>query len=311
MNALLAPNNHLIALARQGKRLPHLVLLLIVSIIATFVMQILGIIPALLVLQLLGAGDNSALASAARGAILLIGSTSLIFAFIWAWLRWFDQRPYWTLGLEPRGALGKYARGLLVGLLMFAAAVGLAAAFGYVAYEQGDPQQQGLAALGGVLLITLGWIVQGASEEVLCRGWLLPSIGGRYRPWLGVFISALVFALLHSLNPGLSVLAMVNLFLFGIFAALYALYEGGLWGIFALHSVWNWAQGNLFGFEVSGTTPEGGSLLNLQETGPDLITGGRFGPEGGLVVSAVLLGGILVLVALARRMSRSPVPAES
>lgn len=311
MNRLLAPDNHLIALARQGKRLPHVVLLLIVSIIATFLMQILGIIPALLVLQLVGDNGNSPLASAARGAILLIGSTSLIFAFIWAWLRWFDQRPYRTLGLETGGAVGKYARGLLVGLLMFTTAVGLAAVFGYIAFEQGDPQQQGLAALGGVLLIALGWIVQGASEEVLCRGWLLPSIGARYRPWLGVLLSALVFALLHSLNPGLSVLAMVNLFLFGIFAALYALYEGGLWGIFALHSVWNWAQGNLFGFEVSGTLPEGGILLNLQETGPDLVTGGRFGPEGGLVVSAVLLGGILVIGLLARRTSRSPVPTEA
>jgi uncharacterized protein len=201
----------------------------------------------------------------------------------------------WTIGLEGTGAGWKYGRGLLVGLVMFGAVVGLMAALGYVEWENGGTQAQGAAALGGVLLVLVGWVVQGAAEEAITRGWLLPVIGARYRPALGIVLSALVFAVYHSLNPNLSPVAVLNLFLFGLFAALYALLEGGLWGVFALHTMWNWAQGNLFGFEVSGDEPAGGMLVNLTEAGPDLLTGGAFGPEGGLLVTIVLLAGLAVV----------------
>jgi membrane protease YdiL (CAAX protease family) len=115
-----------------------------------------------------------------------------------------------------------------------------------------------------------------------------------------VIISSLVFAVLHSLNPNLSPVAILNLALFGLFTALYALYERGLWGVFSLHSVWNWAQGNLLGFEVSGMAPPGGTLFDLMEVGPDIITGGPFGPEGGLSVTAVLIISCLVVWWLGR-----------
>ena len=90
---------------------------------------------------------------------------------------------------------------------------------------------------------------------------------------------------------------------YGLFAALYALREGGIWGISAQHAVWNWAQANLYGFEVSGIGANGGSLFNLMETGPDPLTGGAFGPEGGLAVTLVLLLAIALLV-LQPRLTR-------
>ena len=133
-------------------------------------------------------------------------------------------------------------------------------------------------------------------KKTLIRGWVLPVIGARYKPWIGLLVSSLIFALLHGLNPGLSVVALVNLALFGAFAGLYAMREGSIWGISALHSVWNWVQGNFFGFEVSGTNASGGALLNLMETGEDWLTGGTFGPEGGLAVTIVLLVAITVIL---------------
>jgi hypothetical protein len=71
--------------------------------------------------------------------------------------------------------------------------------------------------------------------------------------------------------------------------------------VFALHAVWNWAQGNLFGFAVSGMEIESGTLVDLMEAGPDQITGGLFGPEGGLVVTLVLVLSILLVGWAARR----------
>jgi membrane protease YdiL (CAAX protease family) len=227
--------------------------------------------------------------TALERTILLTLAFAPIFLLLWAWLKWYEKRPFWTLGLEWQGVWFKYLRGLLVGLVMFAGSVGISAVFGFMAFEEQGPQPQGLAALGGVLLVFVGWTVQGPAEEALARGWLLPVIGARHKPLWGIVISALVFAVYHSLNPNLSPIAFLNLFLFGVLTAFYALYEGGLWGVFGIHAAWNWAQGNIFGLEVSGIPPAGGTLFNLMETGPDAITGGQFGPEGGLAVTAVLI----------------------
>lgn len=241
---------------------------------------------------------------------MLIFTFGPIFLVVWAWIFLFEKRAPWTIGLEKRHALQNYLRGLLIGLAMFGAATGILTALGYVAFEQGDPRKQGIAALGSVLIIFAGWMVQGAAEETLTRGWLLPVIGSRYTALTGVMLSSLLFAALHLLNPGISPIAVLNLFLFGVFASLFALYEGGLWGVFGIHAAWNWAQGNLLGFEVSGNSVSS-TLINLMEVGPDAITGGVFGPEGGLVVTAVLLIGSGLLLVNAKLKAQPVTQAQN
>ena len=314
---LFSSDNHLLQLAKSGYRLPeslqkysgaldkiYPVIALILAVIFIFVAQIGGGIAAFVVLipfSLRRYGHLPTMeslltpATGLESAILLIFTFGPVFLIVWAWIFLFEKRAPWTIGLEKRRALRNYLRGLLLGLAMFGAATGILAALGYVAFEQGDPRKQGLAALGSVLIIFAGWMVQGAAEEALVRGWLLPVIGSRYTALAGVGVSSLLFAALHLLNPGVSPIAVLNLFLFGVFASLFALREGGLWGVFGIHAAWNWAQGNLLGFEVSGN-PVSGTLINLMEVGPDSITGGVFGPEGGLAVTAVLLIGSALTV---------------
>jgi hypothetical protein len=303
---LLSPENHLFVLARQGRRLTPLALALVLSVVFIVGGGLALAAPYVLLLWLVtgqppvGQLSGPPLLTGALEASLLAASFLPIYVCLWLWLKFFEKRPFWTLGFEREGAARKLLMGFGLGLGMYAASLGLCAALGYVQIENGDPAQQGLAALGGVLVMGLGWAVQGPAEEVLCRGWLL-QLGARYRPWVGVLVSSLVFTLLHALNPNLTGLALLNLFLFAVLAALYALLEGGLWGVAALHAAWNWAQGNVFGIAVSGALPAGGALLNLQTVGPDFITGGAFGSEGGLAVTAVQLIGIGVIIALARR----------
>jgi membrane protease YdiL (CAAX protease family) len=326
MKLLLNPNNHLFELARSGRRWPHLIVAIVLSVAFVLVAGVGGGIVAVVIVlalsmatsemsaetlsQLSAAGGREELANlllpttALEQTIFLVLSFGPIFLILWGWLVLFEKRPLWTIGLEWRGAGQKYLRGLLVGLLMFIAAIGISAAFGYITFEEGNSQPQGLAALGGVLLVFLGWTVQGPAEEAITRGWLLPVIGARYKPMWGIIISAVIFTILHSLNPNLNPIAILNLFLFGIFTAFYALYEGGLWGVFSIHAVWNWAQGNLFGFEVSGGTAPGGALFDLMEVGPDVITGGPFGPEGGLAVTVVLVVSCVIVWGLSERRTK-------
>jgi membrane protease YdiL (CAAX protease family) len=324
MKTLLNANNHLFELARTGLRLPHIILAIGLSFAFVLAAQFTGGTLAIIINLLLSGvladvplEDPDALLdmllpdTALEQTIFLVLAFGPIFILLWGWLAVYEKRPLWTIGLERVGALRKYLRGLLVGLIMFTASIGISAALGYIAFEDGDPQQPGLLALGGVLLVFLGWMVQGAAEEAVTRGWLLPIIGARYRPLLGVVVSALIFAIFHLLNPSLGPIAVINLALFGVFTAFYALYEGGVWGVFSIHAVWNWAQGNLFGFEVSGSSASGGTLLDLMEVGPDIITGGAFGPEGGLAVTVVLVvSSVIVWLLSQRRTSQNLEPRQ-
>ena len=302
---LLAPDNHLFVLARRGRRLTHGLLDAVLALCFATVPGALLALPVFLLLGGLGPSANaSPLISAVGFVLLLVAAFLPVILVVGLWVTRYEGRPVWTLGLEPGRALRHYARGALAGLLLFGAAVAIMAELGFTAAQSGDPAQAGAAAIGGVMLVAVGWAIQSAAEEILCRGWLLPAVGARHGPWLGLLVSSLVFAALHALNPNVGLLALGNLFLFGLFTALYALGEGGLWGVCALHAVWNWAQGNLFGFEVSGSAVPGGILVDLMETGPDEITGGPFGPEGGLAVTAVLLLGSLLLLVLPRKVMR-------
>ena len=317
---LLAPDNVLFNLARTGRlRLPQswlekrpvlinkIVYPLAVLLFAFLVPQLSAILG--LPLTILGFNLNNSRPDLGF-ALILVGSFLPIFVLVWLWLLVVEQRPLWTTGMT-RPVAKPYLRGLGIGLLLFASAVLLLGLFGFLEVE--NESQRMWLTLGGALLVLLGWVVQGAAEEILARGFLLPILGVRWGPAAGVIISSLFFSILHLQNPNLSLISLLNLFLFGLFTALYALNEGGLWGIFAIHAVWNWAQGNLFGFSVSGIDIQSSILFDLMEAGPDWATGGLFGPEGGVVVTLVLLIGISALMFLSRRKTHGEleVPANS
>jgi membrane protease YdiL (CAAX protease family) len=318
---LLAPDNRLFVAAGQATlRWPeslrgvYPLAVLLAGLAIPFVGAIVVGVPLFLLLGLfvdepfaLFAGGDDSLSLTVE---LLLGFLP-IFVLVWGWLRLFERRRFRTIGLDGGAAFVQYGRGLLVGLVMFGAAVAVMMLFGYMEVRAVNP---GFAVWSGVLIIFAGWVVQGAAEEVLARGFLMPIIGARWHPLIGVILSSSIFGLLHLFNPNLSWLAMANLVLFGLFAALYALWEEGLWGVFAIHSVWNWAQGNLFGLPVSGQPFSSNTLLEMAETGPDALTGGAFGPEGGLVVTGVLAISALVVWLIARRpqeAARRPMPPTS
>lgn len=133
-----------------------------------------------------------------------------------------------------------------------------------------------------MLLIALG-------EEVMMRGFVLGSLlragVGRYR---SLFLSSLIFALLHAANPGLTFLSFANILLAGFLLGSTYIYTRSLWYPVALHLFWNWLQGPVLGYEVSGNV-FGSSMLTLQRSGAAWLHGGSFGFEGSLLCTLLLL----------------------
>ena len=214
-----------------------------------------------------------------------------VYVYVWGWLTLFCRRSFRTVGFESGRAVSRALRASLVAVLMVTAMTLALSMIPGATLAPGQLQTMGPIALGGGLIGLPAFIVQASAEEVLFRGWLMGAIGARYRPWIAVLASTLLFSLAHTLGPDVTILALLNLVLFGLFAAFYALAEGGLWGCCAWHAVWNWLEFDVFGFSWGGGRSLG-LLTYVHTAGPDIVTGGAFGPDGGLLATAVLIIGI-------------------
>ncbi|MCQ2429257.1 MAG: CPBP family intramembrane metalloprotease [Clostridia bacterium] len=211
-----------------------------------------------------------------------------------------EKRSAASLGLHRRGLIPEYAAGLLIGAVIFSGAVGICALSGSITLTPAESVNVPL-----LLAFFVGFLVQGFSEELLCRGLLMVSLSRGNPVWACVTVNSLFFAILHLGNPGISLLAFLNLALFGVFASLYTLRRGSLWGIAALHSVWNFVQGNLWGISVSGMSamPSVFRTALGTEKADVLFNGGAFGLEGGIGVTIVLVLGIGVLLFMPTKRS--------
>jgi membrane protease YdiL (CAAX protease family) len=106
-------------------------------------------------------------------------------------------------------------------------------------------------------------------------------------PAIGLMISAFLFALVHLNNPGIGILPLVNLFAAGLMLGINYIYTQNLWfGIF-LHFGWNFLQGPILGYPVSGISVS--SIVQQSATGPSFITGGSFGFEGSAIGLVLIL----------------------
>ena len=94
---------------------------------------------------------------------------------------------------------------------------------------------------------------------------------------------------------GFQVLALLNLILFGIFESIYLLKTGNIWGISAIHSMWNFIQGNIYGFNVSGMA-QSQSIFIFKISNCEIFSGGTFGLEGSLLTTIVLLSAINMVI---------------
>ncbi len=207
-----------------------------------------------------------------------------------------EGRSLGSMGLGKTGWWKEYLLGFAVGTALLLAAGGIAVGFGGLELR-GNRE----TPWGWTLLFLLAFILQGAGEEVMLRGYFMVSLTNRASRAWAVAISAVAFAALHLGNSSMSPLAFLNLALFGVFAGVYMLRRDSLWGVCAFHSAWNWVQGSLLGVPVSGLRLDASVWEGQIDCGLALVHGGDFGLEGGLAVTAVLLIAILLTLFLPGR----------
>lgn len=133
------------------------------------------------------------------------------------------------------------------------------------------------------------FVLVGFFEEMFFRGYIMKTMLERgNEKWLTYVVSAVIFSLVHMTNPNVSLFGLLNIFVAGLLFAYMFDKTGSLLLPIGYHITWNFFQGNVFGFPVSGIAPYGLYEVNTS-MGNDLLTGGAFGLEGGLVATIVLV----------------------
>lgn len=298
---MLKQNESLINEANKSKKLPNLVWAIILSLIFMYGGSLLGgiaIVPLYIIL-----GKISFFKSNINLLFLLISLVSFAFISLLVFIRvrFIEKRTLSSIGFNKKNWFKKYFVGFIIGLAMMSIVVLILFVLGYVTIETNPTQPVGISALVGISIILIGWIIQGATEEIVTRGWLMNVLGAKYNIAVGLIVSSTLFGLLHLTNPNVNYIAIVNIILVGLFYGLYVIKTNDLWAVCGMHTAWNFSQGNLFGFEVSGINVQVSSLIDLKLVGNDFITGGIFGPEAGFAATFILIFSIGFLLFLDKK----------
>ncbi len=208
----------------------------------------------------------------------------------WGCGRLFEQLPFRALGcsLQP-GWLKDLGIGSVVGAGSLLLAALLATATRSVHFSL---DQVSAGAIGETLAISaLVFVFAAAAEEMLFRGYPLQTLTRANLPWLGVVLTSAAFASAHLGNPNIVPrLTFLNTALAGVLLAVGYLRSGSLWFPIGWHWSWNWMQGAVVGLPVSGINRIAPApLLHAMNSGPDWLTGGAYGIEGGAACTIALL----------------------
>ncbi|MCI1681558.1 MAG: CPBP family intramembrane metalloprotease [Bacteroides sp.] len=213
-------------------------------------------------------------------------------------LKFWDHLPFSNLGLSPNGRVVDMMWGTLTAAGLYAVGFGLLLMWGEVKITG--------AHFNGSYLIQM-WIfmlVVAVTEELIVRGFVLGHLlNAGVNRFVALFLSSLLFSLMHFFNPNFSFLPFVNIVLAGLLLGSTYIYTRNLWFPIALHLFWNWLQGPVLGFEVSGGDM-GATWLTLKLPENNLINGGTFGFEGSLVCTVLMIALTILILGMQERKLR-------
>jgi membrane protease YdiL (CAAX protease family) len=183
-----------------------------------------------------------------------------------------------------------FGRGTIIGFALVTSCSLLSMLNGNVAFTLGNTQV--VLVFGYALL----YILVGVVEELIFRSFPLLAFSERYPAAIAILITGCFFGLAHYFNPGFTWLAMLNISLVGILLAIYVLLKRNIYWAIGIHFGWNFTQGILLGYKVSGTAPDG--LLIAKPLGPAYLSGGSFGIEGSIFCTLMTV--VLIIYILMR-----------
>jgi len=225
---------------------------------------------------------------------LLIGATILLL-----WL--FYRRHIKQIGFNTKGWMPQMALGLAFGAasITIIVAVLLISGAAKLSPFSAAGLRQGMFWFGLLQNVCVGFW-----EETISRGFMMTALKTtRVKPVI-VLLPAAYFSLMHIMNNNVTFFSLANIALIGVLFAFLLIKTGRLWAPIGFHIAWNFVQGYIFGIPISGSSNDS-ALLNTAFSGPDWLTGGAFGAEGGAACTLIIILGML-FVHFALKPPRNP-----
>ncbi|MCY1634501.1 CPBP family intramembrane glutamic endopeptidase [Marinifilum sp. D737] len=255
------------------------ILIIIPFIIFTITFLILGKVISNLIIESLinkSIADESVLSQCKKLFTQLFGFIGTLL-IVWIFTKFIDRKKIVDLGFSIQNRAKDIIYGLLAGSLLIGIGFGVLWINGNLSITNINFN------LFNLFQSVLIYCLVSLNEEIIVRGYILQNFMDSMNRYLALVLSSLIFTALHLLNPNVSFLGVTNIFLAGILLGIGYIFTKNLWFPLALHFSWNFFQGPIFGFEVSGTKSD--TLISQTITGNEILTGGNFGFEGSLLAS--------------------------
>lgn len=233
----------------------------------------------------------------------VVFQSALVIIVISALLMMFQTFPalnFNTVFVVKHNAFSGFLKGSAIGFILILLAGGLLYALGFVNLSLGKIST---AVFMGYLFF---FLLVAVFEEMMFRTIPLFVFAERYHFIFAIIINGLLFGFVHMSNPGFTWLAMLNITFVGALLSIYTLLKKNISWAIGIHFSWNFTQGTLLGYKVSGTNPQG--ILTAQPIGSAYLSGGSFGIEGSIICSILL---ILLIVWLLLKNKFEPIESSS
>lgn len=244
------------------------------------------LIVSLLLTQGISLSNPEALSPSTWLLLNFYGSIVFIILTLLYWKK-IHKKPLKDMGITK--TFGSYFLGALLGILAVTVVL-------LISVFAGSVQYQGMVLKPDIKILLLflgGFLIQGAMEETLCRGFVLHGLKEKTSLSVASFFSTLVFILPHwnSLLEGtllFSVLSILNMVLVSLIWVLLTIRFHSIWAACGFHSLWNYLLFNIYGLNLSSNDSQVPVLLNFQAQGENVLNGGKIGLEASVITTAVL-----------------------
>ena len=206
---------------------------------------------------------------------------------VWIFQKFVNREPFTSIGLEFSGYKDDFVSGLFLGVGLIVLGFGTLYIFNFLSVASIQ-----FSLIDQLFYLSLFAVVS-LNEEIAIRGYILQNLSRSFNKYIALVLSSLVFMIMHIGNPNMSAVPLFNLFLAGLLLGVYCIHKNNLWFPIGAHITWNYFQGPVLGFEVSGNDVD--SIFIQSLNGSELITGGEFGFEGSIILTTFMIIGIIYL----------------
>ena len=239
--------------------------------------------------------------------ITLITYYGYIVIIVVALLYWkiIEKKPLFAMGLSKN--IGTYFIGIAVGIFLLVLSVFTIMITGHIKYQGIFENADALM----IILLTGGFMIQGAAEEILCRGIVFHTLKEKTSLMTAIIVSTILFILPHwsSLFEGemiYGIIGVINLILISVIFSFLTFCYKNIWAACGLHSFWNAILYGILGLNLSGKEENVTAIFNMQSVGDSIWNGSIYGIEASAGTTIVLAFAVtLIFVIIRKRLGES------